>query len=250
MEKIELPEPLKSLFSVEHGALANFFGSAGTGKTNICLLLAVECASNGGKVAYIDTEGGFSVERVNQIINGSYQSKKTNNILNSIILLEPKNFQEQGEIIRTLEREKFDIIVLDSAVALYRLESSEKKNGNVNLKNADGKFSTKDYYKTELSDYNRELSKQLSILSSIARLKKIPVVVTAHTYKNWDTGDNELVGGESIKYWSKSIIFVEKTGKTGERKATIVKHRSQPEGKSVKFQIVEEGIKPAGFKIF
>jgi hypothetical protein len=35
-----------------------------------------------------------------------------------------------------------------------------------------------------------------------------------------------------------------------ERKATLIKHRYLPEWGSVKFSIVNEGIKPAGFKIF
>ena len=222
---IDFPEPLKSLFNLEPAAVTNFFGSPGTGKTNICLLLAIGCVNSGGKVAYIDTEGGFSTQRLTQLVENS------NNILDSIILIEPKTFAEQGKAIRGLEGTDIDFIVLDSAVALYRLEHPETS-------------------KQELSEHNRELSRQLSILSNISRGKKIPVIVTAHTYKNWDTGDYELVGGDSIKYWSKSIVFLERTGKTGERKATIIKHRSQPEGKSVKFEIVEEGIKPSGFRIF
>ena len=76
------------------------------------------------------------------------------------------------------------------------------------------------------------------------------MIVTTHTYKNWDTGENDVIGGDSIKYWSKAIIFLERTGKDGERRAIIAKHRSQPEGKTVKFVITEDGIKPSGFKIF
>ena len=45
-------------------------------------------------------------------------------------------------------------------------------------------------------------------------------------------------------------MFLEHTGRMGERKATIVKHRSIPEGKSVKFEIINEGVRPSGFRIF
>lgn len=226
--KIDFPEPLDSLFSLETGSATIFFGAAGTGKTNICLILALECVKKGGKVAYIDTEGGFSAERIRQLSGAD----NITNILYRMTLLEPKNFGEQGKVVRSLEKENFDFIVLDSTVALYRLEHHQEAN------------------KIEISEHNRELSRQLSILSNISRDKKIPVLLTAHTYKNWDTGENEIVGGDPLKYWSKSIVFLEKTGKTSERKATIVKHRSQPEGKAVKFFIVENGIKPAGFRIF
>ncbi len=225
--RLEIPEPLDALFSVEAGSVANFFGAAGTGKTNLCILLSLDCVRKGGKVIYIDTEGGFSAERVKQLAG----KNDIINILNSVVLMEPKTFEEQGKAIRGLQKDKFDLIILDSAVALYRLEHSDSS-------------------KTELSEHNRELSRQLSVLSAISRDKKIPVVLTAHTYKNWDTAEDEIVGGGPLKYWSKSIIFLEKTGKTSERKATIIKHRSEPEGKSVKFMIVEEGIKPSGFKIF
>ncbi len=231
MKEINLPEPLSELCNLENSSLTSVFGAPGTGKTNLCLILSADCAKNGGKIIYIDTEGGFSSERLKQISGNS----KIDNILNSIILLEPKTFEEQGKFIRDLEKKAADLIILDSSVALYRLEYPENAAKNK---------------KIEMSEHNRELSRQLSILSNLARDKKIPVIITAHTYKNWDTGENEIVGGDTLKYWPKCLLLLEKTGKTSERKASIIKHRSQPEGKSTKFVIVEEGIKPCGFKIF
>ena len=233
--ELKLPEPLDELLAkLETGAITNFYGAPGTGKTNICLLIAVECVKNGGKVAYIDTEGGLSLDRLKQLTGDP------ENVLKNTILAEPRSFEEQAKCVRSLEKEGVDLIILDSSVALYRLEHSE----NSELNKAGRKI---DKEKTEA---NKELSKQLSILSNLARDKKIPVVVTTHTYKNWETGENDVVGGDSIKYWSKAIVFLERTGKDGERKAIIAKHRSQPEGKSVKFVITEDGIKPSGFKIF
>lgn len=226
MEKLPLPEPLHSLLGgLEPGAISNFYGAAGTGKTNICVLAMLErLKDRKADVVFIDTEGGFSLERFNQL------SGNNNSLLERIILLEPKTFQEQGRIIRDLKNIKAEMVILDSAVALYRLEYADPK--------------------AEHMEANRELSRQLSILSSLARERNIPVMITAHTFKNWDTGENEILGGELIKYWSKSIVFLEKTGKTSERKATVAKHRSIEEGKNVKFVLVNEGIKPPGFKIF
>jgi DNA repair protein RadB len=223
-DKIPLPEPLFSLIGgVERGAITNFYGPPGVGKTNICLLAALECLIKNGKVIFIDTEGGVSFERIRQITGNEEIFKK-------MILIEPKDFKEQEKIIKSLENESVDMIILDSAVALYRLECADP---------------TK-----ETLEANKKLSIQLSILSNLARKKNIPVLITAHTFKDWDSGENKIIGGDSIKYWSKSIVFLEHTGKTGERKASIVKHRSLPEGRSVKFMIVNEGIKPSGFKIF
>jgi len=222
---IPLPEPLNTILSkLEPKSITNFYGGPGTGKTNLCLLAALECIKNNGSVTYIDTEGGFSVERLKQL------TKSPEHALERITLLEPKSFEEQGRLIRNLEKHKTDLIILDSAVALYRLEYADPK--------------------VETLEAHRELSKQISILSTIAREKGIPVIITAHTFQNWDTGTNEIVGGDMIKYWSKAIVYLERTSKTSERKATMIKHRWVPEGGTVKFVIVEEGIKPSGFRIF
>jgi DNA repair protein RadB len=235
MEAINLPEPMNSLLKgLEPKSITNLFGGPGTGKTNLCLMAAAECAKRGGTVVFIDTEGGFSLERLKQL---APDYKK---ILERIKLVEPKNFEEQGKAIKLLSKEKPDMVIVDSAVALYRLENSEKLDNS-------GKKCVPDLFRIEA---NRELSRQLSLLSNLARETGIPVLITSHSFKNWDTEVYDVVGGDSIKYWSKAIVHLEKTGKTSERKATVVKHRFVPEGESAKFMIVENGIKPSGFRIF
>jgi len=225
-EKLPLPQPLQELLGgVEHRALTNFFGAPGTGKTNICLLLALDVAKSGGRVVYIDTEGGFSAERLEQL------SPEAGELMKNIELIEPKDFREQGETISGLHKKQADLVILDSAAALYRLEYADPDK--------------------EALEPNRQLGKQMSVLSNLARERGIPIIVTSHTYKNWDTDKNEIVGGDSIKYWAKAVVFLERTGKMSERTATIVKHRSTPEGKAVRFVITQDGIKPAsGFRLF
>ncbi|MFH1978623.1 MAG: DNA repair and recombination protein RadB [Candidatus Aenigmatarchaeota archaeon] len=223
MSDIRLPEPLHSLvMELEPKTITNFYGAPGTGKTCASILAMIACAKSGGRVIYIDTENGLSYKRVQQI--------HPPGVPDNVEILEPSTFQEQGQMIRGLVDKAADLIVVDSMVSLYRLEYTDPK--------------------VEAIEANRELSKQLSVLSKIAKDRNIPVIITAHTFENWDTGENEVVGGNVIKYWSKSIIYIERTGKTSERKAIITKHRHMPEGKSVKFDLVEEGIRPAGFKLF
>ncbi len=227
---VKLPRPLDALMiGLERKAVTNFYGEPGAGKTNICLLAALECARSGGTVAYIDTEGGFSVERVKQI------ERNVELLLERIRIFEPRDFGEQGRIIRTVSKGDYDMIIVDSMVALYRLEYAEK--------NGKGQSA-------QLMEANRELSKQMSVLSSAARERNMPVIVTSHIFSNWETGEDEVIGGESIKYWSKAMVKIERTGRMSERKAIITKHRFIPEGGEVKFEIVNEGIRPArGFRI-
>src|SRR5271157_2720364 len=85
-------------------------GSPGSGKTNFVILAACSQARKGNKVLFIDTEGGFSVERVKQIIE-----ENTDEILKNILLLKPTDFGEQKEIINTLsnmiKKESISLII-------------------------------------------------------------------------------------------------------------------------------------------
>ncbi|MBI4020662.1 MAG: DNA repair and recombination protein RadB [Candidatus Aenigmarchaeota archaeon] len=233
--QVFFPDPFPTFMrEIEAGAVTNLFGEPGAGKTNLCLLAMLHCVESGGTVTYIDTEGGFSFDRLEQL-KPDYRG-----LLPRINLLEPKDFREQGTILRELK--KTDLVVVDSLSSLYRLEFS-----------GDAKPSPDNHHRfasNGVLEANRELSKQLSVLSLFARQHKVPVLVTNHTFRHWDTGNPEMVGGDAVRYWSKTVILLEKTGRQGERKATIIKHRSLPEGGSVKFVITQDGIKPGGFKLF
>lgn len=232
MRRLVLPEPLNNLLSgIESSAITNFYGAAGTGKTNLCMLAAIDCVNSGGRCIFIDTEGGFSTERFSQLGDQL--------LLKNITLAEPKNFTEQSSVIRELRNKKADLIILDSAVALYRLEYAEPV----------GPVSSREWKMRkdrQILDANRELSRQLSILSSISRENGMPVIITAHKFRNWENGEQEVVGGEVMKHWSKAMVYLERTEKMSERKATVMKHRSLEEGKNVKFMIVSDGIRPSG----
>src|SRR3989344_4866501 len=65
-------------------------GPPGSGKTNMAILASCSQSKKGSKVIFIDTEGGFSVDRVKQIIGEDYEK-----ILENILLLMPTNFEEQ-----------------------------------------------------------------------------------------------------------------------------------------------------------
>ena len=206
---------------IEKGSITQFYGPPGSGKTNIALQMLIQCAKNGKKAVIIDTEGGLSIERVKQIAGGNFES-----LAGNIIVLEPTTFKEQNEALQKIEislkegNDNIDLIVLDSAVALYRL---------------------KDGGQTEI---NRELGKQMGLLSRLARRYDLAVVITNHIYSLFDEDKDavEPVGGTILKYWSKSIVELEKND-NGERYAVLKRHKSKPEGFKVKFEIVDSGVK-------
>ena len=221
-DKIPLDCPIDSIIGggIEKGSITQFYGPPGSGKTNIALKMLVQCAKNGKKAVFIDTEGGLSIERMKQISGEDFDD-----LAGNIIVLEPTNFEEQDEAIKRIEyslksgEDDVDLIILDSAVALYRL----KEGGQTEI--------------------NRELSKQMGLLSMIARKYDIAVVVTNHIYSVFDEeGVIEPVGGTILKYWSKIIIELVRDD-NGERFAILKRHRSKPDGLKVKFEIVNKGLK-------
>ena len=206
----------------EKGCVTQIFGSPSSGKSNVALTLAVNVAKNKRKVIYIDTEGGISIDRIKQIA-GPYFS----NVANNIMVLEPTDFLQQTENLRSIEvwlrkhHEDVDLIVLDSAVALYRVDDMKS-------------------YKL-----SKELRKQIQLLSNLARKYDIAVIITNQIYAVFDDEQgNEVraVGGDILEYISKVIIKLERGEQTDQRVATLKRHRSLPEGRQVTFSITSNGI--------
>ena len=220
--KIPTESPIDMIMGggVEKGCLTQFYGPPGSGKTNIALQLLVCCAKKGNKAIFVDTEGGLSIERVKQISNNKFDS-----FANNIIIFEPTSFNEQMEVLKRIENlldsksETVELIILDSAVALYRLKEGDS------------------------TQTNRELGKQMALLSRIARNHNIAVVITNHIYSVFDgEGVIEPVGGTILKYWSKIVVELTRANGLGERSAVLKRHRSRPEGLRTRFRIVDHGI--------
>ena len=119
-------KPLDDLLNggIESKSITEVYGEAGSGKTNLCLQLSRECAKNGKKVAYIDSEG-VSLERLNQILRGLDQK----DILSKILFFQPTSLSDQEEIIRkVIKIRDVEFIILDTFNLFYRLilEDDEK----------------------------------------------------------------------------------------------------------------------------
>jgi len=220
----------------EKDIITTIYGPAGSGKTNFCILASVSQAKKQNKVIYVDTEGGFSVERVKQIAGENYEE-----VLKNILLLKPTTFQEQQisfyKLLKEIKTSKISLIVIDGMTMLYRLELAEAKEKG----------------EKEIKEINSKLAEQMRILAEIARKKDIPVIVTNQVYSEFLSDEEfragkersvNMVGGDILKYWSKCII--ELKNERGKRKALLRKHRSLPE-KELQFEIIEAGVRKRGW---
>ncbi len=198
---------------VETGIVTEVYGPAGAGKTNFCIHFSLSAAERGGKVAYLDTEGGLSAERVRQVAPSA-------RLMKNILVKRVTDFWQQEDTIKALERkEGLSGIVVDSIVMLYRLALTDKT----------------------AQDVNRSLAGQLHSLSLLAESRKIPVLITNQVYSPFGKNESLPVAGDILRYFPKTILSIEPTG-TGTRRATIVKHRSIAEGESCDFSITAKGL--------
>jgi DNA repair protein RadB len=200
----------------ENDIITTVYGPAGSGKTTMCLLCAISMIKSGKKVIYIDTEGGFSIERLKQL-NGYNEE-----IIKNILILKPSDFDDQYKIfknVNTMVNDKIGLIIVDTISMLYRIESSKNR---------------------ERKNVNQDMGLQISILSQITRKKNIPMLLTNQVYSDFKQKDKvKMVGGDILRYSSKCLLELMQY-KTY-RKLIIKKHRSIPELKEIVFKIVQDG---------
>ena len=218
----------------EKDIVTTIYGPAGSGKTVLCLLCSINMARSGKKVVYIDSEGGFSIDRLKQI--SSHINLDYTKILDNMVFLRPTSFEEQKksfEKLKDIVNEKIGIIIVDSIAMLYRLALGKSE---------------------DFQEVNRELGRQIGYLTEIARKKNIPVLITNQVYMDFDEKDKvNIVGGDILKYGSKCLIELQITP-DGNRRLIIRKHRNIQAERELLFKIVEAGITGAkeskGFKLF
>jgi DNA repair protein RadB len=198
---------------IESKSITEVYGEAGSGKTNFCLQATRECALKNKKVAYIDTEC-VSLERLEQICK-DFDFKK---ILSNILFYDPSSLKEQEKMIKkSIEIENLGMIVFDTFNMFYRIEWEEDE-----------------------QSASRSLNRQITNLQLAARKKDIYVLMAGQVYSS-ENGEIKPFAGRGIEHMAKTIVKLDKIG-IGRRKATIMKHRSLPEGKSTFFKITTKGL--------
>ena len=212
--------PLDDLLGggLERRTITQIYGEPASGKSTLCLLAAVASLRAGNAVVYIDTEG-FSVERFTQVAGGHAAE-----FADRLYLFEPIDFAQQGAMIADTEgllRKKdgapVDLLVMDSATALYRTELDLGR------------------------EAVRKLSHHMIKLLGLAKKYDIPVLITNQIYVDVERDRVAGLGGTALEHISKAIVRLEKRDSV--RRAMLRKHRSRPEGLSFDFVITGDGIR-------
>jgi DNA repair protein RadA len=214
---------------VETGAVTEFYGEYGTGKTQICSTLAVMVQmppESGGLSAgaiYIDTEGTFRPERIAEIAD--HRGLDPARVLENILVARAYNSAHQELIVRELgdylKDGKYRLIVLDSAVAHYRAEYLGR---------------------STLAERQQRLNLLMHQLLRIAENYNVAVVITNQVMTTPDMffGDpTRPAGGHVVAHTVTYRIYLRKAGKN--RIARIMDSPYHPEAEAV-FTIDENGV--------
>ena len=195
--------------NLEKGLITLIYGPAASGKTTIALETTLKYAEK-GRVLFIDSEEGFSIDRLKQM------NPECEEILDNVVVVNVKDFNEQVKAFDNLEMMmkvgNFEIIIIDTMGMQYRKALQEGDYQYVNEKILTG----------------------LRKLSNLASEYKIPILILNQIYTKMN-GENVGVGGNLVKNFGKYLIEL----KVDPRRAVVLK----PFEKIIHFEINDFGIK-------
>ena len=191
--------------------ITTFYGSAGSGKTNLVLTAGIAMTKRNKKVIIINTEGEIIIDRLKQLIGESD--------LSSFIFINQKTFKEQDQNIIELCKstlERVGMIIFDSSNKLLRAEFNQEN--------------------------KKKFKEQLAMMKRKARFKKIPLLMTAQVYHSYAIEKEVIYAGGMINEFSDCIIELSSLNKV--RKLTLKKHNNIIGEQKFLFKIKKEGMTP------
>jgi DNA repair protein RadA len=217
------------LGGVETQAVTEFYGEFGSGKSQICHTLcamARQPVSEGGLdggVIYIDTEGTFRPERLNQVARA--RGFDPMSVLKNVAICKVYNSSHLELIIKDLGRyiNEFNakLVIIDSIISLHRAEFSGRGT---------------------LADRQQRLNSILHKLIRLAEIFNIVIVITNQVQSSPDTffGDpTKAAGGNVIGHTSTYRIYLRKSGEN--RIAKMIDSPYHPYS-DTRFTVNERGV--------
>ncbi|MCS7120081.1 MAG: AAA family ATPase [Nitrososphaerota archaeon] len=201
------------------GMISLVYGEAETGKSTLAMQSALSCATMGFKTLYVDSDGTFSPERLLQL--GAYNYREA---LDLIMIVRPSSFDEQAEIIDSLDRyinERFALLVFDTITSLYRQEVANTG---------------------ESFHVNRELNRQVATIEQIAKIFDLAVILVSQVRGLF--GERVMpVATRVLKFWSDNVLSLNKTGRSNVIRAVVEKKNGAETDITFLLAIEENGIR-------
>jgi DNA repair protein RadA len=231
------------LGGVETQAVTEFYGEFGSGKSQVCHTLCatarqpIAVGGLDGGVIYIDTEGTFRPERVEQIARA--RGFDPSQILKSVAVCKIYNSSHLELIIKDLGKYindfKAKLVVIDSIISLHRAEFAGRGT---------------------LADRQQRLNNMLHKLVRLTEIYNIAIVITNQVQSSPDTffGDpTKAAGGNVLGHASTYRIYLRKSGEN--RVAKMIDSPYHPYSET-RFTVnekgtddIEEQIKKGGRKL-
>ena len=217
----------------ESGSITECYGAYGSGKTALAHQLAVtaqmprEQGGADGAVVWIDTEGTFRPERIQQIAEENNLNGEE--LLENIKVVRAFNsdhqmlLAEKVEELINKENVPVRIVIVDSLMSHFRSEFIGRGT---------------------LSDRQQKLNKHMHVLLRLAHTYNILVYVTNQVMSKPDTffGDpTEAIGGHIVAHASTTRLYLRR-GKKGSRVAKLVDAPALADGECM-FYITNKGIR-------
>jgi len=219
---------------VETGSITELFGEFRTGKTQLCHTLCVTCQlpiSQGGAegmALYIDTEGTFRPERLRAVAERF--GLDPDDVLDNVACARAYNTDHQQQLLlqasAMMSENRFALIVVDSATALYRTDYQGRN---------------------ELAARQMHLGKFLRSLQNMAEEYGVAIVVSNQVVANVD-GSAQMfqadakkpIGGHIMAHASTTRLSLRK-GRGEQRIIKVYDSPCLPEAEAI-FGIYEDGV--------
>lgn len=218
---------------IETGSITEIFGEFRTGKTQLCLTLAITCqlpidlGGAEGKCMYIDTEGTFRPERLLAVAD-RYGLSATD-VLDNVACARAYNTDHQTQLLinasAMMAESRYSLMIVDSATALYRTDFSGRG---------------------ELSARQMHLARFLRMLLRLADEFGVAVVITNQVVAQVDGGSmfaadpKKPIGGNIMAHASTTRLSLRK-GRGETRICKIYDSPCLPEAEAM-FAILPDGV--------
>jgi len=217
---------------VETKSITEAYGAFGSGKTQLGLTLAVnvqlpkEQGGANGKAVFIDTEGTFRPDRIQQIAEG--MGANAEKVLKNILVARAFNSDHQILLIDKINEmikdgEPIRLVIIDSLTAHFRAEFSGRG---------------------QLADRQQKLNRYLHNLMKMAEQHNLAVYVTNQVMSNpaMMFGDpTTAIGGNIVGHASTYRIYLRR-GKQGSRVAKLIDSPNLPDNEA-QFFVTLHGLK-------